>query len=127
MSLNNSIGRSEFSDESDPLVIPEDVPTGAPENVNVVALNSSSLQVAFERIPQEQRNGEILEYWIDYNYAEAPYGIWERLRVKNDSFTAVITNLAAYERILVTVSLLNLKTLHPILPEAFNTRFKISA
>ena len=109
VSLNNSLGMSEFSDESDPLIMPENVPDGAPENVNVVALNSSSLQVTYDRIPQELRNGEILGYTIFYTYAEAPDDQWWEIHSKNDTFTAVISNLGAYERILIKVKFLYLK------------------
>ncbi|XP_069123043.1 protein sidekick-like [Argopecten irradians] len=78
VAATNDVGRSPFSDESSPVMTLEALPEGAPQNLVVVPLTTTSVRVSWQQPPTQTWNGALLGYVVQYkqvdmnSYQETP-------------------------------------------------------
>lgn len=74
----------------------EDFPAGAPTNVVVMVIDSSSVRVNWGPVPENQRNGVVLGYKVYYQMKNQPETELFKQFDGNKTYTGVINHLAGY-------------------------------
>ena len=107
ISTVNSIGEGDFSVNSNNLTIPEEVPSGAPRNIQALSITPSTIQIQWSPPLNNAWNGKLLGYTIAYSLSY-PNSTWKTLRISDsNSYLANITDLIVWEIYLIKICAFN--------------------